>query len=218
MVITRVWIGAAVAYLLPIAHDIPVVIDAFSAGSTECAFRLVAGKFFCAKRYLHPLLAKQDIFRKFAIGEHLLLILVLDFRMKSARRFPGRLASADAHRPATFDIDKCCGHLAPVAKLQRALAQAAAGDDGDSIGGTAVNLHKCDKPLTIFSAGIVETEAVASQHRHAHTQHLAGAKMAVGNFGFLQQFVHILHVCRVRTDGQKIDKHIFLVWHIMCVT
>jgi hypothetical protein len=28
----------------------------------------------------------------------------------------------------------------------------------------------------------------------------------------------MLHVSRVRTDGQKNEEHIFGVWHMMCVT
>ena len=201
LVIAPFWIGASLAQFFSIAYGVAVVIDALTAKGTECAFRFVAGKFIFVERYLHPLLAEKNVRWQFAIGQHLLLILVVDFRVQLTRSFPGGFASRDAHGAAAFDIDKRRRHLAPVAKLQRAFAETAAGDDGDGIRGAAVNLHEYDQALAIFSARIGQAESSASQHRHTHAEHLAGAEMAVGNFRFLQQLVHILHVSRVRIAG-----------------
>ena len=81
------------------------------------------------------------------------------------------------------EIDEGRGHLAPVAELERALAQPAAGHHADRVGGAAVDLDKGDQALAIAAARLLDAQASAAQHRHAHTQDLSRAKMAVGDFG-----------------------------------
>jgi hypothetical protein len=103
-----------------------------------------------------------------------------------ARRFLGRFSRTDPHSAAAFDVDKGRGHLTPIAKFQSPFAQAAASDHRNRVGGAAIDLHERDQALAIFSAWIEEAEAGTSQHRHAYAKHLAGAEMAVSNFGFLQ--------------------------------
>ena len=54
------------------------------------------------------------------------------------------------------EVDKRRSHLAPVAKLQRALTQSASGDDADGIGGAAVDFDEGDQPLAILSARVID--------------------------------------------------------------
>ena len=91
-------------------------------------------------------------------------------------------------------IDEGGGHLAPVAKLDGAFAEAAAGDDGDGVGGAAVDLDEGDETLAVWTAfGVVDAEALAAEHGQADAEDLAGAEMAVGNFGFAEESVEGLH-------------------------
>ena len=92
-------------------------------------------------------------------------------------------------------VDEGGRHLAPVAELQGALAEAAAGDDGDGVGGAAVDLDEGDEALAVAARGrgVVDAEALAAQHSHADAEHLAGAEMAVGDLGFAEEVVEGLH-------------------------
>ena len=95
-------------------------------------------------------------------------------------------AGADPHRSLRLEIDKCRRHLPPVAKLQRPLAQPAAGYDADRVGGAAVNLHKRDEALAIFAVRIVDAQQFQSKHGQTHAQHLPGTEMSVSYFGLAQ--------------------------------
>ena len=64
-------------------------------------------------------------------------------------------------------MDKGRGHLAPVAKLERPLAQPAAGDKADGVGGAAVDLDEGDELFPVRAAWVVDFEAAAGEQRHA---------------------------------------------------
>ncbi len=78
------------------------------------------------------------------------------------------------------------GHLSPVAEFQGALAETASGDHGDGVGGAAVDFDEGDEALAVFSARVFDAQFVEAQHGQAHAQHLPGAEMAVGLFGFAE--------------------------------
>ena len=99
---------------------------------------------------------------------------------------------ADGSVPVA-EVDEGCGHLAPVAELQRSFAEAAAGDDGDGVGGAAVDLDEGDEALAVGAFGVVDAEALAAQHGHADAKDLAGAEVAVGDFCFAEECVEGLH-------------------------
>jgi hypothetical protein len=71
-----------------------------------------------------------------------------------------RFSCHDAYRAAALQVDKRCRDFSPVAELQRALAEAAAGYDRDGIGGAAVDLDVGDEALAVFAGGIVDAEPV----------------------------------------------------------
>ncbi len=82
--------------------------------------------------------------------------------------------------------------------LEGALAEAAAGDDGDGIGGAAVDLDEGDEALAVgveravgemAGAGVVDVEMVEGEHGHAHAEDLTGAEMAMSDFGFVKEVV-----------------------------
>ena len=97
----------------------------------------------------------------------------------------------------TAEVEEAGGHLAPVAELEGALAEAAAGDDGDGIGGAAIDLDEGDEALAVGAvhqaAGVVDAQHAAAQHGHADSKYLPGAEMAVGDLSFAQQAVERLH-------------------------
>ena len=79
--------GAALAELLSIAHYISAEIDAFPADGANGALAFVARKFPWIELDTHPLLGKQNFFRQLAIGQHLLLVFVLQLRVQLAGGF-----------------------------------------------------------------------------------------------------------------------------------
>lgn len=67
-----------------IAKNVAVVIDAFSAEGALDALTFIAGKFLRVEMDADPFFCEEDVVGKFAVGEHLLAILVFDFRMQLA--------------------------------------------------------------------------------------------------------------------------------------
>ncbi len=103
----------------------------------------------------------------------------------------GRFFSGDADGAAGLQIAKRGGDFAPVAELQRALAEAAVGDEGYCVGDAAVDFDVGDDAFA-FGDG-VEAELANAQHGQAHTQHLTRAEVAVGDGGEFEIFGQGLH-------------------------
>ena len=78
--------------------------------------------------------------------------------------------------------------------FKRALAETAAGDDGDGIGGAAVDFHKSHQTFAVLATGIVNAELCQAEHGQAHAQNLTGAQVSVGLFGVAQIFVERFHL------------------------
>jgi hypothetical protein len=181
--------GACEAESMPFAHQKTIVVDSFSALVAGHALSLVAGKFPGSKRYPHPLLLEKVMVAHLTICGHLLQVFVVYLRMKFARlrlrRFPG----SNADRAMSFDIHKGRCHLAPVAKLERALAQPASGDDANGIGSATIDFDEGDQALAITSPWLLQAEAAAPEHCQTDTQNLPSAEMSVGNPGFLEKII-----------------------------
>ena len=94
-------------------------------------------------------------------------------------------------------VDKSRRHLAPVAKLESAFAEAAPGDDSDGIRCAAVDFDIGDEALAVAdrleSARVVDAQLPATKHRHAHAEDLSGAEVAVGYFCFMKEGFEALH-------------------------
>jgi hypothetical protein len=54
------------------------------------------------------------------------------------------------------EIDEGGGHFSPVAEFQGALAETASGDDGDGVGGAAVDFYEGDEALAVFAARVFD--------------------------------------------------------------
>ena len=91
------------------------------------------------------------------------------------------------------EINEAGGHFPPVTELDCALSQPTAGDDGDGVGGTAVDLNKGDKTFAINAFRVPDVEPFAAQHRHTNAEDLSGAEMAVSDFSFVEEGVKGLH-------------------------
>ena len=141
----------------------------------------------------HPLRREKVVVGDFAIGQHLLLILVRDFRMHLASQSLRRFFRRDADRFAGIHVHKCGRDLSPVAELQRAFAEAASGDDGDSVGGAAIDFDEGYEPLSVFSLRIVDAEFLQAEHGETDAQHLPGAEVSVGLLSVAEIFVEGFH-------------------------
>src|SRR5260370_42046387 len=88
-------------------------------------------------------------------------------------------------------MDEGGGHVGAVAELDGALAKAAGGDDGDGVGGAAVDFDEGDEALAVLwideAFGVVDAEALAAEHGQADAEDLTGAKRAGGDFGFVEE-------------------------------
>ena len=205
LVITGFGMGAALAQNLAVYFDLPVIVDPFAALSAGDAGRFVAGEFAGVHGDVDPLLGKEVCVGEFAVGKHLLPVLVFDLRIEVAGTLFGGFKGSDADGLIGGKIEEGSGHLAPVAELEGALAETAAGDDPNSIGGAAVDLDEGDEALAVGPFWVVDAEALATQHRHADSKNLSGAEMAVGYFGFAKEGFKRLHGVMIG-GGTKISK------------
>ena len=84
------------------------------------------------------------------------------------------------------EINESGGHFSPVAEFEGALAEAASGDYRDGVGGAAVDFDESYEALAVFfvAARVFYAELGQAEHGHADAEDLAGAKVAVGEFGF----------------------------------
>src|ERR1700689_3605239 len=113
--------------------------------------------------------------------------------MHLARERLGRLFGRDAHCLTAVDVHERGRDFAPVAELQRALAETTAGDHGDRVGGATVDLHKGDQTLAVLAAGILNAELRQAKHGQAHAQNLTGAEVSVRLLSVTQIFVERFH-------------------------
>ena len=95
----------------------------------------------------------------------------------------GGFESGDAHGTAGLEVAEGRRHFSEIAKLEGALAEAASGDDGDGVGGAAVDLDERHQALAVCAGGIVQLQQTQSAQGHAQAQNLAGAHVAVGPRG-----------------------------------
>ncbi len=168
-------------------------INSFSALFARDALALVSGKLFGRKLNLYPLRREQIVIGHLSIGQHLLLVLVLDLGMELPRERFRRFLGSNADRFSAAYIDKRGGHFAPIAKLERALAQTTACHNCNRIGRASVDLYKSDQPLAIFSVRIFDAEFLQSEHGHTHTEHLPSTEVSMGLLGIAEIFVEGFH-------------------------
>ena len=110
------------------------------------------------------------VLRHLAIREHLRFVLVLDVRVQLFCSFFRGILRGNAHRAVLLKIAERRGHLAEVSKLEGTFAQAAAGDDGDRVGGAAVDLDKGDQPLSVRAGGVFDAEQFHAVDRQAQAR------------------------------------------------
>src|SRR5579872_1829354 len=197
-VITLLGMCARQAELLSIADNEAVVVDSLAARSACDALAFVAGHLARRELDLDPLLAEEVGIIHLAIGLHLLLVLVLDLRVELACFLLRGLQSDDANRFAAAQVDEGRRHLAPVAKLERAFAETASGHDTNGIGRAAVDFDESDQPLAVAAARLIDVKAAASEHGHAHAEHLSSAEMPVRLLCIAQQFIQRFHTAMLR--------------------
>ena len=109
------------------------------------------------------MLTKELLIGEFAVGQHLLPALALDLRIELARQFSGIVPRHDPHPAARGQIDEGSGHLAPVAELERPLAQAATGHQPYRIRGATVDLDKRNQPLAIRTIRVADSQPFQPQ-------------------------------------------------------
>src|SRR5207249_199309 len=86
-----------------------------------------------------------------AICSYLLGILLVEFWKHLASALFGAFLRCHTDRAIARKIDEGGGHFAEVTKFQCSLAETAAGNEANRVGGTAVDFDKRDQPLAVFS-------------------------------------------------------------------
>ena len=204
MVVEGGGVGAGEAEAFAVAFDEAVEVDAFVAAVAGDAGAFEAGELAGGKGNADPLGAEEVFVGEVAVGLHLLRVL-FEVGVEFAGAVLGGLEGYDAEgfvvvgfAEFLVEVDEGGGHLAEVAELESSLADAAAGDDADCVGGTAVDFYEGDEALAVgvegavrekAGAGVVDAEAHEGEDGHADTEDLAGAEMAVGLFGVVEEGV-----------------------------
>jgi hypothetical protein len=196
-------VGAGEAEALALLFNEAVEVDAFAAAGAGYSLTFVAGEFAGGKRDADPCGGEEVVVGEVAVGLHLLRVFV-EVGVELAGAGLGGFESYDAESfvvvcfEFVVEVDEGGGHLAEVAMLEGALAETAAGDYGDGVCGTAVDLDEGDQALAVgvegavgeeALAGVVDAETREGEHGHADAEDLAGAEMAVGDFGFVEERV-----------------------------
>ena len=196
-----------------------VVVDAFAADVAGGAGGFVAGHLARMDGNGDPFFTEEIFVGELAVGEHLLLIFVFDVGVEVAGALFGGLEGGDADgfvdggvavlSYLSSEVDESCGHLAPVAEFDGAFAEATAGDDGDGVGGAAVDFDEGDEAFAVLwvhqAFGVVDAEALATEHGHADAEDLAGAEMAVGDFSFAEKGVEGLHNLMILLGAERVS-------------
>ena len=185
--------GAAAAEGAAVSEDFAFEGDAFATFGAYDALALVARKLVLGKIDLHPFMREQLVVRQFAIGEHLLLVFVVEFGVHLSREGLGRFERCNANGPAGLNVDEGCRHFAPIAKLERAFAETAIGDESDGIGGATIDLDECDDAFAVGTLRIIDAKQLETVHRESHAENLSGAEMTVRNRGFIEILIERLH-------------------------
>ena len=201
-------VGAGQAEAFAVLFDEAIEVDAFAAAGAGYALAFVAREFAGGKRDADPCGGEEFVVGELAVGFHLLRVLVergVEFAGAGLGGFEGYDAEgfvvvvlAVVGVEFEVEVDEGGGHLAEVAMLESSLAETAAGDDRDGIGSTAVDFDEGDQALAVgvegavgkeAEAGVVDAETREGEHGHADAEDLAGAEMAVGDFGFVKERV-----------------------------
>src|SRR5579864_1682028 len=187
--------GTGAADSLSSKFDLATKIDSFTALRADDPLTFIARKLFRRQLHVDWLGLEELVIGHFSIGQHLLLVLAFNFRVHAFGQGLGRFACGHAHGLACFHINKGSGNLAPVAKLESALAQAAAGHDHHGVRGATVDFNKGDDALAVLALGIFQTKFFQAEHGHADAENLSGTEMAVRCGGIIKIFLQRLHCC-----------------------
>jgi hypothetical protein len=208
LVVAGFGVGAGEAEALVVDGDKAVEVDAFVAEVAGEALAFVAGELAWGQRYADPLLGEEVGVGEFAVGVHLLGVL-FEVGVELGGEGLGGFEGDDAKGLVIVvggvfgvefgvEVDEGGGHLAEVAELEGAFADAGGGDDSDGVGGAAVDFDEDDEALAVgvegavgevAKAGVVDAEAREGEHGHADAEDLAGAEVAVGEFGVVEEGV-----------------------------
>jgi hypothetical protein len=63
-------------------------------------------------------------------------------------------------------------------------SEAASGHDGNRVGGAAIDLHKRNQALAVFTARVFDPQLLKPKHRQTRAEHLPGAQVSVCLFSF----------------------------------
>jgi hypothetical protein len=203
LVVKRGWIRAGKAKAFAGSLHKAVEVDTFAAQCAGKAFAFIAGELTGWEWDANPLLAEKLVVRQLAVSTHLGFIL-FELGVKLAGALLGAFKSNDAYAfvdvgcKFRVEIHEGGGHLAPVAEFERTFADARTSNDADGVGCAAVDLDEDDGALAIGIELTVrecplprgaDAEAVHRKHRHAYTEDLTGAEMAVCDLRFAEEFI-----------------------------
>jgi hypothetical protein len=188
---------------LVVAFNEAVKVDAFAAAGAENALAFVSGELAGGERHTDPGFGEEIGVREVAVGVHLLGIF-FEVGIELVGEVFGGFEGDDADgfevmiAEGLVQVDEGRGHFAEVAEFEGALADAGTGDDADGVSGAAVDLDEDDEALAVgvegavregAGAGVVDAQLLEGKHGHADAEDLAGAEVAVGEFGVVEEIV-----------------------------
>src|ERR1041385_2903354 len=144
---------------------------------------------------MNGLCLKELVVRHLSIGQHLLLVFVFNFRVHAFGKGFGRFAGGHTNSFAGFHVNKGSCDLAPIAKLESTLAQAAASHDHYGVRGASVDLNKSNYALAVLALWVFQSKLPQTKHRHANAEYLSSAKMAMSDGSVIEIFLKRLHCC-----------------------
>ena len=197
--------GAALAEsaarcVLHVTH-FAVVVDAFAALRTDDAGGFVAGHLAGVERNADPLFAEEVGVGKFAVGEHLLLVLVFDVWVEFAGALLGGFEGGDADGACRRLSGEQSTKVAAILPQSRNLMARLPRRQPVTTAMASVAQRSISTKVTrrLRSAAlVVDAEALAAEHGHADAENLPGAEMAVSEFGFVKEGVKGLHGLMIR--------------------
>ena len=157
------------------------------------AFPLGSRQFTGLQVHLHPLLSKQLCVGQFAVGHHLLPAPRFHVRIELPRQLPRVFQRHHPHPAPRREIKKRSRHLAPVAELQRPLAQPASGHQSNCIRGAPVDLDKRNQSFAIRSPRVRNPQPLQAQQCHTNAQNLPRAQVPVRRLRLHEKFVQRFH-------------------------
>src|SRR5579863_9716219 len=183
--------GAGAAEGAAVGGYFAVEVDALAAFGADHSWTFEARKILRFDFDFYPLGVKENFVGELRVG-----FLLAFFPGEIGKEFTGGLFGGllcgDTDGATGLQITEGSGYFAPVAEFQGAFAEAAVGNERDSIRNAAVDFDISDDAFA-FGNGVGDAEFAQTEHGQANTENLASTDVAVGYGGEFEIFGEGFH-------------------------